>query len=116
LSVGIILLEFQKFTYWCFSGRDKKFTGDLSIDKNNGGVLILKGDKHLGVEIDKYKKSLTKDHTNHYVYLWGTTDRLSSKGLITIIGFENHRHIGNCMKINITVRNFLVGRHISSFN
>lgn len=108
-------MDCHKFTVWCFSGRIKKFGGKLSLYENNKGTLILNGDTFLLVEFAEYKKFLNENPSKNYVCLWGTTSNISSNDVITIEGYENHRHIDDYITINITVQNYLPGCHASSF-
>jgi len=108
-------LDCHKFSDWCFSGRIKKFDGKLSLYENNEGTLILNGDTFLLVEFVEYKKFLNKNRPKNYVCLWGTTSGISSNDVITIEGYENHRHLDDYIIINITVQNCLPGCHVSSF-
>ena len=109
------MLDCHKFTVWCFSGRIKKFGGKLSLYENDEGTLILNGDTFLLVEFAEYKKFLNENPSKNYVCLWGTTSSISSNDIITIEGYENHRHIDDYITINITVQNCLPGCHASSF-
>jgi hypothetical protein len=108
-------LDYHKFTDWCFSGRIKRFDGKLSLYENNEGTLILNGNPFLLVEFAEYKKFLNKNQSKNYVCLWGTASSTSSNDVITIEGYENHRHIEDYITINITVQNCLPGCHVSSF-
>jgi uncharacterized protein (DUF1330 family) len=108
-------LNGHKFTDWCFSGRTKKFGGKLSLFENNEGTLILNGDTSLLVEYVEYKKILNKNQSKNYVCLWGTTSSISSNDIITIEGYENHRHLNDYITINITVQNCLPGSRVSGF-
>jgi hypothetical protein len=109
------MLDCHKFTVWCFSGRIKKFGGKLSLYENNEGTLILNGDTFLLVEFAEHKKFLNENPSKNYVCLWGTTSSISSNDVITIEGYENHRHIDDYITINITVQNCLPGCHALSF-
>ena len=108
-------MDCHEFTNWCFSGRIKKFSGKLSLYENNEGTLILNGDPFLIVEFDEYKKFLNKDQSKNYVCLLGTTSSISSNDVITVEGYENHRHIDDYITINITVQNCLPGCQVSGF-
>jgi hypothetical protein len=77
--------------------------------------LILDGDTYLLVEFAEYKKFLNKNQSKNYVCLWGTISSITSDDIVTIEGYENHRHIDDHITINITVQNCLPGCHVSRF-
>ena len=108
-------MDYHKFTDWCFSERIKKFGGKLSLYENNEGTLILNGDTFLLVEFTEYKRFLNRNQPKNHVCLWGSTSGSSSNDVITIEGYENHRHLDDYITINIKVQNCLPGSHMSSF-